>query len=380
MSQISQEEKRYRGIGVAVAVVALLGWLFGAYFWSVANEAEERLAQHVALQGTAEEITQRIAILRDEADEALVIRDANAGERDTVTAELDQMRTDFTTLDEDTSALRSERETLQTELDQGRTELAEIETALAETENRTTQTTQELSDIGARLEAARQQEADLQATLSAMNAAASELTEQAAGAEERVQAARDAEASLEQRLQSARDDQDQIETARDALQQSVDTLSQQRDALAEDTLAAETQVQALQSMTSELTDLLAQRSADLQAIEARIGEMQAASGTTIRSTASGLALDTPYEHENTRAVFSDDGTFEMTRVNTDRRVTGRYSLNDGSITFDEVDGDTGSAEFPMTCAIAIADNGFDLQDDDGSCAVLDGVAFSRAGD
>ncbi|ARU01214.1 hypothetical protein [Yoonia vestfoldensis] len=369
MTQVAQDEKRYRWIGAAVALVALAGWLVALYFWSAAGEARDRLAQHVTLHGTTQELEQQITTLRAQTQEARTMRDTAFGERDTLSTELDQMRRDFTTLDQDSTALRSSNASLQSALDEGRQNLSEITAALSETQDRATEATQELSDIGARLETARAQEAALRSTLSALNAQAASLTAQAADAEDRIQAARDAEATLEQRQQSARDAQAEIESTRARLQAAVARLSQQRDALVDDAQAARAQVQALHGVTRDLAALLARRSDDLQTIEARISSTQ---------QVSGLALATAYAHDNIRIRFAPDGAFTMRNTRTGRAVTGDYTLSAGQITFDGVAGDTGSAAFPMRCALSIRQDGFALADDDGSCALLDGMDFTRA--
>jgi uncharacterized coiled-coil DUF342 family protein len=377
MSQVNQQEKRYRWIGFAVAGLAVLGWLFGLYFLSAANEAEEQLAEQVALQATAEDLTVQIADLRDEADQAIVIRDENTGELEAITLQLEQARTDFATLEEETTTLRTERDTMQTELEQGREELAQIESNLTETQNRITETTQELSDIGERLESARQQEADLQATIAELSDEAAQLTEEAATAEQRIQTARDAEASLEQRMQDAQAQQDEIAQARDALQQSVDTLTQQRDNLASDTIAAEEQLQALQSMTSELSQVLAARSAQLQAIEERIGAVLDDTGADVRAQASGLAMATPYVYETVTLIFQPDGLFGMVNTRTDKSVNGAFAISDDIITLSEPDGDMGDATFPMRCGMTMENGELTLEDTDGSCAILGGVVFTQ---
>ncbi len=377
MQQVSQQETRYRWIGVAVAGIALLGWLFGLYFWSVASDAQDRLAAQTALEGTAQELTGQIATLRDEAEEATLMRDENTVALDAVSAELEQARRAFAALEDDATTVRTARDTMQTELDEGRAELAQIEDGLTETQNRITESTQELSAIGERLEGARQQEADLQAVIAQLSAEASQLSEEAAGAEERVQAARDAEASLEERLQTAQAEQAAIAETRDSLQQSVDTLTQRQETLASDTLAAEEQLQALQAMTGELTTLLADRSAQLQTIENRIGGLLEEAGTVIRADASGLATGTPYMFENVALLFQPDGMFDMTNDRTDKTVTGGYALADGVITFSDAEGDTGAADFPMVCGITISEAELTLTDTDGSCALLDGATFAK---
>lgn len=377
MQKVSQQETRYRWIGVGVMGVALLGWLFGLYFWSAASDAENRLAEQSALQGTAEDLTVQIAALRAEADEATLIRDENTGALQGVSADLEAAQAEFATLEQEAAALRSERDTMQTELEQGRAELDEIATGLTDTQTNITESTQELSAIGERLEAARQQEADLQATIAALSAEASQLSEEAAGAEERVQAARDAEASLEERLQTAQAEEAAIADSRDSLQQSVDTLTQQQDTLASDTMAAEEQLQALQAMTGDLTRLLAERSAQLQTIEERIGGLLEEAGTVIRANASGLATDTPYLFENVALLFQPDGVFEMTNTRTAKTVTGAFALEDDVITFSAAEGDTGTAEFPMSCDITIAEAEVTLDDSDGSCALLGGITFTQ---
>ncbi|WP_019955026.1 hypothetical protein [Yoonia vestfoldensis] len=377
MQQISQEERRYRWIGVAVAGAALIGWLFGLYFWSVANEAEDRLAQQVTLEQTAQDLTSQIAALRDEAEEAIAVRDQVIGALAGVEQQLEQARSETAALDAETTALQAERDTMQTALDEGRAELAQIETGLGETQTRITESTQELSTIGERLEAARQQEADLQGIIADLSAEASQLSQDAAGAEERVQAARDAEASLEQRLQTAQTEQAEMTATRDTLRQSVDTLTQQQDTLASDTLAAEEQLQALQDMTSELSQVLVTRSAQLRAVEDRIGRMLESTGATIRASASGVATDTPYTYGSTRLLFLTDGTFAMTNTRTEKGVTGAFDLSEGIITLRDVDGDLGAATFPMHCGFTVADAELTLADSDGSCAILDGVAFTQ---
>ena len=378
MAQVAQQDKRYRMIGIAVAGTALLGWLLALYFWSVSNENRQEVARLVSLNGTAEEIDTRITAARSAEEEATSARDAMTQELDALSQQVALAQTEAADLDADLQGFRDERETLETELVAGREELAGIETGLTDAQNRVTATTQELSDVGSRLQDATQQEADLQSRIADLTSEVSSLTDDSAEAQQRIQTARDAEASLERSLLAAQQEQEQLESTRQALQASVDLLSEQREQLASDTLASEEQLQTLQTMTGELSAMLAERGAQLVAMEERIAAMLQDTGSRMRADASAIVSDMLYTHRFTTLQFSSDGTFQMENTLNNDSIRGDYTMSEGTITLSDAEGDLAEAAFPMTCGISDEETGFTFEDTDGSCALFDGTMFQRS--
>jgi hypothetical protein len=76
--------------------------------------------------------------------------------------------------------------------------------------------------------------------------------------------------------------------------------------------------------------------------------------------------------------FSQDGRFSMAGSNQLGRVNGLYSVENGVLTLDEAQGDTGTAIFPMRCDISQSPTGFAIGDSDGSCALFEGREFTAA--
>ncbi len=375
MAQDAQTETRYRWIGIGVASGALLGWLLAVYFWTAWAGVTSELERHQALSGTEAETEIRVAALRSEEGAAVAGRDERAGELDQLAQRLDETRTELATLEDRTQDLREEHGTLETELVQGRDELAGLEGSRTQTQQKITDATQELSEVGGRLEEARNQDAELQSGLAALAAKVSQLTNEAADAQERVQAARDAEASLAQQVVLARQELEEIESKRDGLERSVAALAQQREELAADTSATEDQLTAIQAVVADAARMLAERSEQLSVLEARITEAQNNAGSTAGAETAGLVTGTRYSSGSVVAIFNSDGTFQMTNGKTTDTAAGNYDLSAGSLTLSEVDGDLRFVEFPMRCAIRAREAGFLLEDADGSCSVLAGAEF-----
>jgi septal ring factor EnvC (AmiA/AmiB activator) len=378
MAQAPQTEKKYRAIGIAVAGTALLGWLLALYFISAASSLRAERDDLIAQVGTAEELDQRITALQREADQATAQRDENAAALAEVTEDLDAITAENAALQDSVAALQSERDALETALVDGRDELAAIETSLTETQDAVAEATQELAAIGERLQEGRQQEADLQSGIADLTAEVAQLTEDAAEAETRVQEAREAEASLEQSLIAAQQEQENLQATRDALQASVETLIQRREELAADALATEQQVQDMQAMTGDLARMLAERGEQLATLESRLGDLQQDAGARVRADAAGIIPNLVYMHRTTSVTFTNDGAFTMTNMLNREGIAGRYTIADDMLTFDDVTGDIGQIDFPLTCAVQLDDDGFTLADSDGSCAVFDGASFTRS--
>jgi hypothetical protein len=74
-----------------------------------------------------------------------------------------------------------------------------------------------------------------------------------------------------------------------------------------------------------------------------------------------------------------DNTFVMSEVEGNRKVEGRYALQDGVITFSDPKGDTGPAQFPMRCRFdGSGGSEFRLGDTGGSCARFKDLTFKPA--
>lgn len=378
MAQETPTMSRYRWIGISVVTVALIGWLLALYFWSKSTELNEDLQQHVALTGTASELEARIAILQTEAARAEADRNEGLGNLDQLERQLEDGRDQVANLEARSQTLIRERDALQAEIDENTGALSRLQESLAQARQEITDTTQEFSDVGERLEQARRQEATLQANLSDLTSEVARLSEEASGAEARVQAAREAEASLEQEVSAARQELEEIESTRGIVEQSVAALAQRRDELASDTAVAEEQMGTMQSAMVALSQSLAERGERLAELQSRVAELQQEAGQPALAAAMGLTPGAHYIHGPVIATFDPGNTFQMTNMRTGEAVTGQYALSEGRLTLSDGEGDLQGAAFPMQCGLAAEAAGFRVEDQDGSCTVFDGVLFDQA--
>ena len=76
--------------------------------------------------------------------------------------------------------------------------------------------------------------------------------------------------------------------------------------------------------------------------------------------------------------FDPDGAFRISETAGSRKVDGRYSYADGTLTLSDAKGDTGGVEFPMRCRLDPAVPGFRLSPTEDSCKVFNEVQFEPA--
>jgi uncharacterized coiled-coil DUF342 family protein len=386
-SMVGNELKR--PLPLLLLILAVVGWILVIWLWyagarterdltaelqderSAAQEIDAELSQLTATVATQEELNTAVASLAEE-------RDQLTAERDAVQAELEQARGELDSATQELEAARAELEATRAELDPLNQQLATFDQRRAEAEQAVVERTQELADVGQRLEEARTQEAELNETLAQLTEDAAQTTQEAADAEERLQAARDAEAQLETELAAAREAFEQIADQQAGLEAQVQTLTEHRDALIAETEAAGQQREAVQAQVSQLTDTLATRADDLSALEGRITGLQSETAEITSAAAAGL-IPGRYLMGPVVAVFAADGSFEMANAEQGTSATGRYQVEDGRLTLNEVEGDTGAATFPIICAISPEATGFSLHDQDGSCTLFSGQLFQRVG-
>lgn len=86
----------------------------------------------------------------------------------------------------------------------------------------------------------------------------------------------------------------------------------------------------------------------------------------------------PFKAGPVSIALRPDNSFEMQSAATKETVTGRYTYNDGVISFTDPKGDIGGAKFPMQCRIVATDGGgFQLTDAGGSCSYFQDLKFTR---
>jgi hypothetical protein len=76
--------------------------------------------------------------------------------------------------------------------------------------------------------------------------------------------------------------------------------------------------------------------------------------------------------------LNPDNTFFMNEVEGSRRVEGRYTYQDGIVTFSDPKGDIGPAQFPMRCRLQGAASEFRLAEAEGSCTRFKDLTFKPA--
>lgn len=111
----------------------------------------------------------------------------------------------------------------------------------------------------------------------------------------------------------------------------------------------------------------------------------AAFGDVDASAAGGVFADAPfgpgaYEAEGVVLELAPDGAFTLEVAETGATFSGDARVYGDMLTLSNVAGAPGEGGFPMTCRILPApETGFAVAADGGSCALLDGASFRRAG-
>src|SRR5690606_39043122 len=131
----------------------------------------------------------------------------------------------------------------------------------------------------------------------------------------------------------------------------------------------------LQAALLELSATLAARSDEAAQVEARIAELLGQDAALDRAVAAGI-LPGQYRMGPVSARFTSDGRFEMANADSGEEVTGRYTVEEGRLTLDRVEGDTGWLEFPVECEVAPEALGFSLQGSNG-CEMFSGTLFEK---
>ncbi len=404
-----------RSAGILLAILAVIGWGLAIFFWLDRGSIHDELAAALeAERGAHAETRSELAMLEDTAgrrDELQTIVDTLRSERDELEAERDAIESEFAAerqaIGEKRAALLARNDAqrravqavmaaerqqlaafdqqlglgeqalraLDAELAPLREELGSFDERLAEAERSLVARTRELSAVGERLEAARTQEAEIRAELARLNEDAAARSQEALAAEERLQAAREAEAQLEVELAAAREAFSRIEAEQAGLEEQVRTLEERRAVLIDDTDAARAQRETLQAALLELSATLAARSDEAAQVEARIAELLGQDAALDRAVAAGI-LPGQYRMGPVSARFTSDGRFEMANADSGEEVTGRYTVEEGRLTLDRVEGDTGWLEFPVECEVAPEALGFSLQGSNG-CEMFSGTLFEK---
>lgn len=390
-----------RSAGILLAILAVIGWGLAIFFWLDRGSIHDELAAALeAERGAHAETRSELAMLEDTAgrrDELQTIVDTLRSERDELEAERDAIESQFAAerqaIGEKRAALLARNDAqrravqavmaaerqqlaafdqqlglgeqalraLDAELAPLREELGSFDERLAEAERSLVARTRELSAVGERLEAARTQEAEIRAELARLNEDAAARSQEALAAEERLQAAREAFS--------------RIEAEQAGLEEQVRTLEERRAVLIDDTDAARAQRETLQAALLELSATLAARSDEAAQVEARIAELLGQDAALDRAVAAGI-LPGQYRMGPVSARFTSDGRFEMANADSGEEVTGRYTVEEGRLTLDRVEGDTGWLEFPVECEVAPEALGFSLQGSNG-CEMFSGTLFEK---
>jgi len=399
MLTMIQNELR-RPVPLALAVLAALGWIIFIVYWFNASGDRDTLESRVveleadrdqiASQFEAHreanrshaELVESIEVAQTELSELETRRDEAEGEAAVREGELAELETTLSAAEDDLAAARSGFETLSAEMESARAEASQRADELAEA-------SEEFVQIGARLEEARATEAELLQTIADLSEQASAQSGQLSDIETRLQAAREEEAELSASVAQARDEATELEARQTSLEQSVAQQQEHRAALSVEIEQAEEQRMNLQSQVAELANTLAERSQQMADMEARIESLQSGTSDAIAASVSGLqpgrhiGLAPSPSRIRIEALFEEDGSFELRREGRDMTgnadvVSGQYELANGELTLSEAEGGTGTAEFPMVCAIEPSGGGFlvpDGQQADG--CPLSGVTFLR---
>jgi chromosome segregation ATPase len=440
---------RRSGLIVALIAVAVVGW--AAVVWLATSRASlrEELTQQVTeAQQAQDEVAASLAALENASGQLTDIQGQVATEQETLAGIRAERETaqqehdsELERLTAETAAARrvlelqlaevadiaaaargksraaearlahltSQVEGRQRSLDQLRSQALQTaqrlmaeQAAVGLAEARTSEQARKLVGVGQRVQTVREQEAEAQSRLATLTNEAADLTQNLAQAAQRTQAARVAEASRQEQLMRAQGEFSRIRVHRDQLASNVDQLQDRLDTLRSDVADAEQQRARVQQQVTEVTATLANRSGELQELEARIGELQsqgaALSGSSgSRSDASSTdeeaaevpAGDQPVQEASLEpgkyqagAIELDlrqDGAFTLHDPERSRFVSGRYEIKDGALTLDEAIGDMAAGEYPMQCSVESQDGGFRLASDNGGCAELAGTAFVPAG-
>jgi Tfp pilus assembly protein PilO len=334
-------------VPVVLAIVAVVGWGFALYLFTARSELQSELTRQNLAVGTLQSLQGEVVTLTSDRDRLM-------GERDTADAglverqqQLTQLQDQTTTAEGDLGERQADMTAVEGQLEPLRAEIAGFDTARAESEQRLTESTQELADVGERLAEARAIEADLSQQLAA-------LTEEAAS------------------LVAAATELDRITAQHDDLANAVAAMTERRDMLAADNAAASEQRQSVQAIVTTLSEDLAVRSQQLAEVEQRMADLQAqdapSDGEPAESVEEAGLAPGNYKAGPFALTLDDAGQFTLTNSAREGEITGRYEIGEDRFTLSDAQGGVGTAAFPMICAVASSESGMMLsRAQEGQC-------------
>jgi predicted nucleic acid-binding Zn-ribbon protein len=389
-----------RPLPMSLAALAALGWIILIiYAVSASSERQELTSRIGALETDRNQLADEFAAHQEanrSYDAILQDIESTQSELDAVETRRQQAEVKATEQEARLSELQStiaagqeELATAQADLQDARQQSETVKQELSQSGNDLAVASEQLVEVGARLEEARATEAALLQSVADLTEQASDQTGQLAEVEERLQDARAAEATMQQAVAEARSAVAELEERQEFLESSVATQEEQQAALMDEITRAEDQRLALQAQVTQLATALAERSQQMADLETRFESLQADTSAAARVSATGLvpgryvgfSPSAPTRLIDTR--FGADGTFEMGPGGNQgpgaaRRITGQYQLDDNQLVLSGVQGDTGSATFPMSCMIEARVASFAVLDvQTGEGCLLAGITFRR---
>jgi hypothetical protein len=84
-----------------------------------------------------------------------------------------------------------------------------------------------------------------------------------------------------------------------------------------------------------------------------------------------------YRAEGFHLSITEEGDFTLEIESGERTLSGDLRVYGDMFTMSNIDQDTDPGEFPMTCLVTAAPDGFELAADGPSCDMFDGLVFAR---
>ncbi len=103
----------------------------------------------------------------------------------------------------------------------------------------------------------------------------------------------------------------------------------------------------------------------------------------IDDTIQSVFADAPFNAGDYRAEgfdlsINEDGDFTLEIAADGRVLDGDLRIYGDMLTMSNIEQETNPGEFPMTCQVSAAPDGFELTADGPSCGMFDGLVFARA--
>ncbi len=99
---------------------------------------------------------------------------------------------------------------------------------------------------------------------------------------------------------------------------------------------------------------------------------------TIHSVFADAPFDAGrFEAEGFRLDIDEEGDFRLEMLENERVLHGDLRVYGDMFTMSNISEDTDPGEFPMTCRVVAAPEGFELAADGPSCNLFDGLVFAR---